>query len=112
MTCIECTFAYQCQATHEEEIFEVQDKQSLFPLGWIHVSILCFNQSAIPICWVHYTINVINSHFPALVVLVFQMCYSLIYQITSTSWEECGLYTYGMIYFNQRKQGPLILSIR
>ncbi|KAK9926322.1 hypothetical protein M0R45_023560 [Rubus argutus] len=25
-----------CQATHEEEIFEVQDKQSLFPLGWIH----------------------------------------------------------------------------
>lgn len=28
----------QCQATNEEEIFEVQDKQSLFPLGWIHVS--------------------------------------------------------------------------
>ncbi|KAF3574626.1 hypothetical protein F2Q69_00058448 [Brassica cretica] len=27
-----------CQATNEEEIFEVQDKQSLFPLGWIHVS--------------------------------------------------------------------------
>lgn len=25
-----------CQATNEEEIFEVQDKQSLFPLGWIH----------------------------------------------------------------------------
>jgi STAM-binding protein len=28
----------QCQTTNEEEIFEVQDKQSLFPLGWIHVS--------------------------------------------------------------------------
>ncbi|RVX14275.1 AMSH-like ubiquitin thioesterase 1 [Vitis vinifera] len=28
-----------CQTTNEEEIFEVQDKQSLFPLGWIHVSI-------------------------------------------------------------------------
>ncbi|CAI0400850.1 unnamed protein product [Linum tenue] len=27
-----------CQATNEEEIFEVQDKRSLFPLGWIHVS--------------------------------------------------------------------------
>ncbi|KAG5041741.1 hypothetical protein JHK82_013839 [Glycine max] len=26
-----------CQATNEEEIFEVQDKQSLFPLGWIHI---------------------------------------------------------------------------
>ncbi|XP_073018146.1 AMSH-like ubiquitin thioesterase 1 [Primulina eburnea] len=25
-----------CQATNGEEIFEVQDKQSLFPLGWIH----------------------------------------------------------------------------
>ncbi|XP_043696305.1 AMSH-like ubiquitin thioesterase 1 [Telopea speciosissima] len=28
-----------CQTTNEEEIFDVQDKQSLFPLGWIHVSI-------------------------------------------------------------------------
>ncbi|CAN6714329.1 unnamed protein product [Malus baccata var. baccata] len=28
--------ANSCQATNEEEIFEVQDKQSLFPLGWIH----------------------------------------------------------------------------
>ncbi|XP_062029497.1 AMSH-like ubiquitin thioesterase 1 [Rosa rugosa] len=28
--------ANSCQATHEEEIFEVQDKRSLFPLGWIH----------------------------------------------------------------------------
>jgi hypothetical protein len=28
----------QCQATNEEEIFEVQDKASLFTLGWIHVS--------------------------------------------------------------------------
>jgi STAM-binding protein len=27
-----------CQATNEEEIFEVQDKGSLFTLGWIHVS--------------------------------------------------------------------------
>ncbi|KAF7819889.1 AMSH-like ubiquitin thioesterase 1 [Senna tora] len=25
-----------CQTTNEEEIFEVQDKLSLFPLGWIH----------------------------------------------------------------------------
>lgn len=25
-----------CQATNEEEIFDVQDKRSLFPLGWIH----------------------------------------------------------------------------
>jgi len=25
-----------CQATNEEEIFEVQDKGSLLPLGWIH----------------------------------------------------------------------------
>ncbi|CAA3023235.1 AMSH-like ubiquitin thioesterase 1 [Olea europaea subsp. europaea] len=25
-----------CQTTNEEEIFEVQDNQSLFPLGWIH----------------------------------------------------------------------------
>jgi hypothetical protein len=29
---------FQCQATNEEEIFEVQDKGSLFTLGWIHVS--------------------------------------------------------------------------
>lgn len=29
----------QCQTLNEEEIFEVQDKLSLFPLGWIHVSI-------------------------------------------------------------------------
>lgn len=28
--------ANSCQATNEEEIFEVQDKRSLFPLGWIH----------------------------------------------------------------------------
>jgi hypothetical protein len=27
----------QCQATNEEEIFEVQDKGSLLSLGWIHV---------------------------------------------------------------------------
>ncbi|GLT42160.1 hypothetical protein SLA2020_161780 [Shorea laevis] len=26
-----------CQTTNEEEIFEVQDKKSLFPLGWIHM---------------------------------------------------------------------------
>ncbi|KAK8965318.1 AMSH-like ubiquitin thioesterase 1 [Platanthera guangdongensis] len=25
-----------CQATNEEEIFDYQDKNSLFPLGWIH----------------------------------------------------------------------------
>ncbi|RWR85352.1 AMSH-like protein ubiquitin thioesterase 1 [Cinnamomum micranthum f. kanehirae] len=25
-----------CQTTNEEEIFDVQDKKSLFPLGWIH----------------------------------------------------------------------------
>ena len=29
---------FQCQATNEEEIFEFQDKGSLLPLGWIHVS--------------------------------------------------------------------------
>jgi len=34
------TFLEQCQATNEEEIFEAQDKRSLFPLGWIHVSFL------------------------------------------------------------------------
>jgi len=26
----------QCQTLNEEEIFEVQDRLSLFPLGWIH----------------------------------------------------------------------------
>lgn len=35
----------QCQTTNEEEIFEVQDKQSLFPLGWIHVSVFCEDPS-------------------------------------------------------------------
>jgi STAM-binding protein len=29
-----------CQTLNEEEIFEVQDRLSLFPLGWIHVSSL------------------------------------------------------------------------
>ncbi|XP_023006407.1 AMSH-like ubiquitin thioesterase 3 isoform X3 [Cucurbita maxima] len=29
-----------CQTLNEEEIFEVQDRLSLFPLGWIHVSFL------------------------------------------------------------------------
>ncbi|KAF6165678.1 hypothetical protein GIB67_012575 [Kingdonia uniflora] len=40
-------FSYQCQATNEEEIFDVQDKQSLFPLGWIHThpSQSCFMSS-------------------------------------------------------------------
>ncbi|KAK8548531.1 hypothetical protein V6N12_061443 [Hibiscus sabdariffa] len=28
-----------CSTLNEEEIFEVQDKLSLFPLGWIHVDI-------------------------------------------------------------------------
>lgn len=31
-------FNVQCQTLNEEEIFEVQDKHSLFQLGWIHVS--------------------------------------------------------------------------
>lgn len=31
--------SFQCQTLNEEEIFEVQDKLSLFPLGWIHVSV-------------------------------------------------------------------------
>lgn len=31
-------FIGQCQTLNEEEIFEVQDSLSLFPLGWIHVS--------------------------------------------------------------------------
>lgn len=30
---------FQCQTLNEEEIFEVQDSLSLFPLGWIHVSL-------------------------------------------------------------------------
>ncbi|XP_042505516.1 AMSH-like ubiquitin thioesterase 1 [Macadamia integrifolia] len=36
-----------CQTTNEEEIFDVQDKQSLFPLGWIHThpSQSCFMSS-------------------------------------------------------------------
>uniref|UniRef100_A0A0A9DDV3 Mov34/MPN/PAD-1 family protein n=1 Tax=Arundo donax TaxID=35708 RepID=A0A0A9DDV3_ARUDO len=29
-----------CQATNEEEIFEIQDKGSLLSLGWIHISTL------------------------------------------------------------------------
>ncbi|KAL2459307.1 AMSH-like ubiquitin thioesterase 3 [Forsythia ovata] len=28
--------SYSCQTLNEEEIFEVQDMRSLFPLGWIH----------------------------------------------------------------------------
>ncbi|GMP24253.1 hypothetical protein CsSME_00001581 [Camellia sinensis var. sinensis] len=28
-----------CQTLNEEEIFEVQDKYSAFPFGWIHVSV-------------------------------------------------------------------------
>jgi hypothetical protein len=31
-------FFFQCEATNEEELFEVQDSCSLFTLGWIHVS--------------------------------------------------------------------------
>ncbi|KMS94695.1 hypothetical protein BVRB_016200, partial [Beta vulgaris subsp. vulgaris] len=27
----------ECQTLNEEENFEVQDRESLFPLGWIHV---------------------------------------------------------------------------
>ncbi|CAH9055080.1 unnamed protein product [Cuscuta europaea] len=36
-----------CQTLNEEEIFEVQDKRSLFPLGWIHThpSQTCFMSS-------------------------------------------------------------------
>lgn len=41
-TQVKSSLSYQCQTTNEEEIFEVQDKQSLFPLGWIHVSALLF----------------------------------------------------------------------
>lgn len=33
-------FNVQCQTLNEEEIFEIQDKGSLFQLGWIHVSVL------------------------------------------------------------------------
>lgn len=29
---------FQCQALNEEEIHAIQDRQSLFPVGWIHVS--------------------------------------------------------------------------
>lgn len=44
---IEIIYPEQCQTTNEEEIFEVQDKRSLFPLGWIHVSfqILCLEET-------------------------------------------------------------------
>lgn len=41
-TCMWCAInstLFQCQTLNEEEIFEVQDKLSLFPLGWIHVSV-------------------------------------------------------------------------
>ncbi|CAL5444888.1 unnamed protein product [Camellia sinensis] len=31
-----------CQTLNEEEIFEVQDKYSLFPLGWIHGYLMLF----------------------------------------------------------------------
>ena len=31
-------FLFQCQTLNEEEIFEIQDRLSLFTLGWIHVS--------------------------------------------------------------------------
>ncbi|XP_057863152.2 AMSH-like ubiquitin thioesterase 3 isoform X1 [Cryptomeria japonica] len=36
-----------CQTTNEEDIFDVQDKRSLFPLGWIHThpSQSCFMSS-------------------------------------------------------------------
>ncbi|KAG6516524.1 hypothetical protein ZIOFF_026989 [Zingiber officinale] len=32
-----------CQTTNEEEIFDYQDKQALFPLGWIHALITIFD---------------------------------------------------------------------
>ncbi|KAG0448930.1 hypothetical protein HPP92_027568 [Vanilla planifolia] len=31
---------WKCQTTDEEEIFNIQDERSLFPLGWIHVFLL------------------------------------------------------------------------
>jgi STAM-binding protein len=33
-------FILQCEATNEDELFDVQDKGSLFTLGWIHVSLV------------------------------------------------------------------------
>lgn len=29
-----------CETTHEEELFDAQDKYDLITLGWIHVSII------------------------------------------------------------------------
>lgn len=54
----------QCQTTNEEEIFDVQDKQSLFPLGWIHVSILIFDYDVYDIHVIHLTIysDLINGY--------------------------------------------------
>ncbi|KAG5536112.1 hypothetical protein RHGRI_023784 [Rhododendron griersonianum] len=52
-----------CQTTNEEEIFEVQDKQSLFPLGWIHThpTQSCF-MSSIDV-HTHYSYQVCDSSF-------------------------------------------------
>ena len=33
----------QCLAVNEEEIFAIQNEQSLFPVGWIHVCVPIFS---------------------------------------------------------------------
>ncbi|KAK6161024.1 hypothetical protein DH2020_004405 [Rehmannia glutinosa] len=43
-----------CQTLNEEEIFEVQDKRSLFPLGWIHVSVTLDQLTRLSVISAHF----------------------------------------------------------
>ncbi|XP_020600099.1 AMSH-like ubiquitin thioesterase 1 [Phalaenopsis equestris] len=60
-----------CQATNEEEIFDYQDKNSLFPLGWIHThpTQSCF-MSAIDV-HTHYSYQVM---LPEAIAIVMAPC--------------------------------------
>lgn len=73
---IEAYFNVQCQTLNEEEIFEIQDKGSLFQLGWIHVSVLIDFYEFIAI----YTAGlpvICNSTLQIIIVEVFVLIYGL-----------------------------------
>uniref|UniRef100_A0A2P2MGA5 MPN domain-containing protein n=1 Tax=Rhizophora mucronata TaxID=61149 RepID=A0A2P2MGA5_RHIMU len=64
-----------CQTLNEEEIFEVQDKLSLFPLGWIHThpSQTCFMSSVD--LHTHYSYQVMMEYWFYIIFLLVLVCH-------------------------------------
>ncbi|KAK9136723.1 hypothetical protein Sjap_007317 [Stephania japonica] len=100
--------SYKCQTLNEEEIFDYQDKLSLFPLGWIHThpSQTCFMSSVD--LHTHYSYQVM---LPEAIAIVMAPTDTSRYKYYHREYGTCfGLVMDNFVKFSHHKRADLAVQ--